>query len=137
MSQLCEELESKFNAIEAKIKDKIRKVNDTYKVENELLETKFDINILKEKYSNELNVYRDELLNRVSRNMVLEINHANEMQAEIDENVGAQNLLEKLKDTNKFKFKKSLIKSNKICIRKIINSEFKFGNRFSFTELPK
>ena len=124
MSNLCEELGLKFNALEAKIEAKLRKVAEVYKDENELLEKKFDIENLLEKYSNELNVYRDGLLKQVAQNMVSEIKDVNEMQAEFDENISEQNLLEILKDTKKFKFNCSLIKSKKIVVELILSQIF-------------
>ena len=52
MSQMCKELELKFIGLEAKVEAKSTIVNDIYKDEIKLLEKKFDINSLIEKYSN-------------------------------------------------------------------------------------
>ena len=123
MSKLCEELELKFSSFEAKIEGKIKNLNELYKDEIELLNQKFNLTNLSEKYSNELNIYRSNLLNQVSSSMRSEINNANEI-------LGNNNI-------KTAKFKCSRFKPNETCIRRIVNSEFKFGKKFSLSELVK
>ena len=66
MTKLFEELEHKFLNIESKIEAKIKIVNETYKDEIELLNEKFNLKNLSDKYSNEFNMHRDGLLKQSS-----------------------------------------------------------------------
>ena len=118
MTKLCEELEHKFLNIEGTIEAKIKIVNETYRDEIELLNEKFNLKNLSDKYSNEFNMYRDGLLKQSSSYMLSEINHANEMLAKKDTNfsVGI-----KFKNVKNLEFKRSILKSTEVCIWKIIN----------------
>ena len=136
MPKLCEELELQFLKLETKIAAKIKHVNELYIDEIELLNARFNPESLLEKYSSELNYHRQGLLNQISQNLGSEINNANEIQIKNDEFNKMLTLFEKLK-MKKLEFKCSLLRSNEICIWKLINKEFKFGKKFSLSKLIK
>ena len=124
MSKLCEELELEFSNIETKFKNKIEHSNKLYHAQIELLEEKFNIENLTEKYSNELNKYRDELLKQISLNTRSEI-----------ELVNQKGLKQNKNELKKNKFKHSKRDNN--CVRKFINKEFSLRKKFSDSQLVK
>ena len=104
MSKLCEELELKFFKIETKIEAYLKHVNELYKDEIELLNAKFQGS---------------------------EINSANEIQSRNEEFNKMLTLFEKLK-INKLEFKPKILRSNEICIWKLINREYLFAKLVIF-----
>jgi hypothetical protein len=104
MSKLCEELELKFSKLETKIEAKLKHVNELYKDEVELLNARFNPESLSEKYSSELNSYRERLLNQITQNLGSEINNANEIQSKNEEFNKMLTLFENLK-IKKMEFK--------------------------------
>ena len=127
MTKLCAELELKFFNFEAKVEEKIEKVKNVFNDQSKLLDEKFSIDRLKEKYSNGLNIYRDALLDQVSINTKLEIDQANEKIREENE----ISVLSLMKKRREFVFEPSLFELIRICIWKLIISEFKFDKKFS------
>ena len=126
MSKTLEELENKFVSIEANINLKSNRVYNSFANETELLNENYNKKHLFEKYSNELNIYRDGLLNQTSTNLRLEIDRVN---------IGKSDLkISKLKNLD---FKRGLVKSAKICIWQLLKQEFKFNKIFSISELIK
>ena len=124
MSKVCEELEFEFSNIETKFQNKIEHSNKLYQAQIELLDEKFNIEHLTEKYSNELNNYRDELLKQISLNTRSEI-----------ELVNQNGLNQNKNELKKVKFKRS--KLDLKCVRKLINIEFSLGRRLSDSQLVK
>ena len=111
MSKIAQDLEHQFNRIETKIELKKQNVNISYTHETQVLNEQFIESNLLEKYSNELNAYRDGLLKQISLKIRLEMDEFS---------------LEKSKTKN-LEFKCGLVKSPAICIRQLINKEFKFN----------
>ena len=133
MTNLFAELELKLLNFETKIEEKIGKVKNVLKVQIKLFDEKFNIGHLAENYSNELNKNRNDLLDKVSVNTRLEIDQANEAIREGDES----SVLALMKKRREFVFKPSLFKSIRICIWKLVISEFKFDKKFSSVQLNK
>ena len=79
MSKLIEELELKFNKFETRIRDKINYLNDLCTDQEAILNERFNIDNLLEKYSNGLNNQRQLLLNQISTHLSIEIAHINEI----------------------------------------------------------
>ena len=77
MSKIIEELHLKFSNIETKIALKKLSINDSYQREIKALNDNYNEQNLEEKYSRELNLYRDELLKQKETKMRLEIDQAN------------------------------------------------------------
>jgi hypothetical protein len=133
MAKLIEELESKFNNIESRIRDKIDYSNGLCKKQEAKLDENYDIENLLEKYLNELNNQRQLLLNQISSKLGQEIDRVNSKN-----NRNANTLSKKeLKKANILKFKPSPFKSIKTCIRRLINNEYKFGKKISISQLIK
>ena len=65
---MFDELEHKFTSILNKIVLKKNSINDSFEQEIKAVNEKFNKENLLEKYSNELNLYRDELLQQTSQN---------------------------------------------------------------------
>jgi ankyrin repeat protein len=121
MSKILQELEQQFNRIETKIEIKKQNANSSYTHETQVLNEQFIEKNLLEKYSNELNAYRDGLLKQTSLNIRLEMDEFS---------------LEKNK-TNNLDFKRGLVKPPKICIWQLIKKEFKFNKIHSPSKLIK
>ena len=79
MAKLIQELELKFNIMEAGIRDKTTQINSIYSDQERKLNENFSNDNLLEKYSNGLNDHREILLKPVSTNFKLEIEHVNEI----------------------------------------------------------
>ena len=137
MCYLLEELDLKFKNIETKIEFKIKHINNFYIDEIELLYQKFNANKLAEKFSNELNNQREELLNQLKINIGLEIDHANEILAKSEYKNIEQILADESNKMKKIKFKSNIIKPNRLFILKLLSNEFKFGKQFSISQLIK
>ena len=133
MSKLCAELELKFLSLETKIESKIKHVNSLYNYEIELINEKFSIDHLKEKYSSGFNIYREELIKQVAFKTGLEINQVNEELINSDDK-SEFILLQKFR---KCVFKSSLVNQARICIWKLVIKEFKFRKKFTTAQLIK
>ena len=118
---MFEELELTFISIETNIKLKRNRVNNLYTHETELLNENFNQKSLLEKYSNELNLYREGLLEQKETNLRWEIDQA----------------MMETKERRNLEFKRGLAKSAKICIGKLIKKEFKLNKIFSISQLVK
>ena len=121
MSKQCREQEAKFANIETKLEKKIERVNILYSDEVKLLNEKFNIDHLKEKYSNGLNSYRQDLLNQIMLNLRSEIDKTNEA-------LNNKDVLDL--NSKNFVLKLSMFKSNRICVWKLLLSEIKFEKKF-------
>ena len=127
MSKLLEELELKLSLLDIKIENKINFVKNLYQDQQGLLNEHFNTNSLKDRYSNGLNNFRERLLQPISVNLRLEINHVNES---VKTNGSFQ--------TNfALDFNRSIIRSGAACIMRLIMKEFKFGCKFSASQLVK
>ena len=121
MSQIFEEFQLKFANIESKIELKQNSVNDLFQREKEALNGNWNQKILEENYSKELNLCRDGLLKQISTNLRLEIDKVN---------------LE-TKQIKNLKFKRGVVKSEKLCLKRVIKKEFKFKREFAPSKLVK
>ena len=128
MNSIFREFEVKFQNIEASIEDKRVLVNSLYSKQNESLNQKFIVESKLKSYTNGLNNHRQRLLDQIQESLHLEI-------ARVDE---AKTDIKTVKDLNtrnsNFKFSKF---SNTICIRKLLNKEFKFGAKLTASQLIK
>ena len=114
-------MEHKFNSIQTKIELKRNSINDSYQHEMKIVNESFNKENLLEKYSNELNLYRDGLLQQTSKKLRLEIDQVNFGGKQIED----------------IQFKCGSIKSAKICIGKLIKKEFKLSKKFEIRQLVK
>ena len=133
MPKLFEELELKFCILDTKIDNKIDVVKNVYQIQQGLLNEHFNTNSLKDRYSNELNNLRERLLQPISVNLRLEINHVNES---VKTNASFQTNFD-LDMTRNLNFNRSIIRSGAACIMRLIMKEFKFGCKFSASQLFK
>ena len=122
MSKIIEELQHKFSNIQTNIELKQYSIKDSFKREIEALKEKYNEQHLLEKYSKEMNLYKDELSKQISINLKSEIGQVI--------NMGT-------KQIKKFEFKSGLVKSAKICINQLIKKEFKFNKIFPPSKLIK
>ena len=118
---MFEELEQKFNKIQTKIELKQHSINESYQREIKALNDNYNEQNLEEKYSRELNLYRDELLKQKETKMRLEIDQANM----------------ETKQIKNLEFKRGVVKSAKISIRQLIKKEIKLNKIFSISQLIK
>ena len=95
----------------------------------ELLNERFNVSNLYDKYSNELNNQRQKLLDQISANMIFELNQINEIKTKNNQDF--------LSELNNSKFKRIVLSLNRIGIRKLIIKEYKFGRMFSASQLVK
>jgi hypothetical protein len=128
MSKIIQELESKFTNIETKLELTINYINNSGSHKTELLNKSFNANKILERYSTELNTHRDGLLKQLSLITRSEIDRVNEavQRNEIDFNKNKTMIT---------KFKPASTNSWRICIKKVINKEFKLGKIFSSSQL--
>jgi hypothetical protein len=75
MSNFFDELAIKFCNIETKIEHKKTRINNLYDDQKEILNAKFNIENLTEKYSKELNNQRQSLFNQIKLDRNFEINN--------------------------------------------------------------
>ena len=111
---MFEEFEHKFASIQTKIELKKLSINDSFQKEIKAVNEKFNEENLEEKYSNELNLYRDELLKLTSKNLRSEINQVN---------LGG-------KQIKNSEFKRGSVESAKISIGLLIKKELKLSKIF-------
>jgi ankyrin repeat protein len=118
---MFEELEQKFANIQNKIELKQHSINDSFQHEIKTLYENYNEKNLLEKYSNELNLYRDGVLKKIPTNLRLEIEQANV----------------ETKQIKNFKFKRGLAKSERMCIGRLVKKEFKLKKIFQIFQLVK
>ena len=127
--ELFKQIELKFNNIETKLEEKITAANSSANQQLCLLEVKYDIAKLEQKYSNELNEQREEWLNQISSNMKLELDKVNEIVA-LDDANEVESSLERINKAHSLKFKVNKINPKEAWIQKLIKKEFKFKRIF-------
>ena len=135
MLELFTQIEFKLKNIEDKLEKKITAVNSSVNQQLDLLNLKYDIAKLEQKYANELNEQRDELLYEITSNMKLELANINKIVALKDAEKLESSLGRLYKTHLKFIAKK--INPNEIWIQKLIIKEFKFERTFSALNLVK
>ena len=96
----------------------------------------YDLARLEQKYVNELNKQRDELLNQIPSKMRLELDVVNEKVGLNDAN-RVETLLGALNKPRKLKLKLNKIKLKEIWMEKVISKEFRFGRMFTASSLAK
>ena len=116
MSEIIEGFKFKFANLKIKIELKQHSIKDSFQREIKALNDKYNEKNLEEKYSKELNLYRDGLLKQISTNLRLEIDQAN---------------------IEKKQIKNLEYKSAKTCIGQLIKKEFNFNKIFSISKLVK
>ena len=134
MSKAIEELELKFSNLDVKIQNKKTFVEKLFSDQEGLLNERFDEETLSKKYSSEFNNFRQRLLDLISTNLRFDINQVNELVINRKNKNGQITKCELEKPRN-LNFKKSIIRSENICIKKLIMKEFKFGCKFSSSQL--
>lgn len=136
MLKLFEEIELKFSNIEAKIEKRTTETKSLCNQQSELLNLNYDLARLEQKYVNELNKQRDELLNQIPSKMRLELDVVNEKVGLNDAN-RVETLLGALNKPRKLKLKLNRIDRIKIWMQKVMNKEFEFARMFSASNLVK
>jgi ankyrin repeat protein len=98
------------------------------------LNQRLDEESLSNKYDSEFNNYRQRLLDLISTHLRSEISHFNELVFNRKNNNGqiAKHELEKPRNVN---FKKSIIRSEEMCIMRLIMIEFRLRCKFSASQL--
>ena len=116
---MFEELEHKFTSIQTKIELKKNSINVSFEREIKVVNESYNEKNLLEKYSNELNLYRDGLLKQTSKHLRLEID-----QVSLDN-----------KQIKNLEFKHGSVKSAKISVGLLIKKEFKLSKIFAIFQL--
>ena len=119
---MFEELELKFTNIQNKIELKKHTINDSFQRDIKAVNESFNEKSLEQKYSTELNLYRDGLLKQISTNMRSEIDQVGWEHKQFKKNI---------------EFKRGSVKSAKISVGRLIKKEFKLSKIFSIGQLIK
>lgn len=108
-------------------------INNIYSEQQDLLNERFDEETLSNKYSNEFNNWRQRLLDLISTNLRLEINQVNEFVfCRKNKNQISKYELEKPRNLH---FNKSIIRSEEVCINRLVMNQFRFVSQFSSSQL--
>ena len=137
MSKLFEELQLKFSVLDTKIEEKKVFVENLCTEQQDLLKEHFDENSLSEKYSTEMNKWRQRLLEEIWSNLKLRMDHIDELVRTNGQNAVVQIYFGELKKTKRINFNRGVIRSGNVCIWRLILKEFKFGCKFSASQLIK
>jgi hypothetical protein len=136
MSKTFEELELKFSNLETKIENKKTFVEKIYSDQYVLLNQRFDVDRLLTKHSGEFNNLRQRLLDLIATQLRSEINQVNEFVSD-QKNNNFQIAKCELERPRSLDFNKSIIRSVEMCIKRLIIKEFRFGCKFSESQLIK
>ena len=136
MSKSIKELQLKFINLESKLEHKKDLVENLYSEQKALLNERFDEKSLFNKYESELNNFRQRLIDLISTNLHLEINQVNELVSK-RKNSNDQIANCELEKQRNLNFNKSVIRSEEMCIKRLIMKEFKFSCKFSASQLIK
>jgi hypothetical protein len=129
MKTIFSDLETKFRCLEKKRVAKISKINKRFDKNVALLNSKFDQQKLLQKYSLSFNSHRQRLLNQTRNQLSFEIDRINKNIGSIQSKDCAYTL--------RFILRANQIKSCKICVKILLNNEFKFFKVFDFSLLIK
>ena len=128
MKNVFSDLENKFRCLEKKRVAKIAKINKRYGKNVELLNSKFDQQKFFKKYSLSFNSHRQRLLNHIHNQLGFEIDKINKNFSSIQSKDYAY---------KRFILRINQIKSCRICVKILLNNEFKFFKVFDFSLLIK
>ena len=135
MSKLFDELEAKFKNIETGIENKKKFINDLCNDQEKLLNHRFNVKNSTSKYAKELNDQRERLLDQIKVSIRLEIDKMTEAKSLCLNKENVQSYSKVFKKS--LKLKRSKFNSMEVCIRTLINNDYKFSRQFSADNLIK
>ena len=138
MTHLFDELQLKFSRLDTKIAEKKVFVENLCTDQQNLLREHFNEDTLKEKYSAQFNSGRQSLLEPFDRvNQRLEMDRIDELVRSNGGNATLKIHLDEWKKTRRLNFNRSVIRSEMACNWRLILKEFKFGCKFSASQIIK
>ena len=133
MSKIIKELEIKFSFLDSKIENKTKFINKLYTDQQGLLNERFNVERLSKKYSGEFKSCRERLM---QHNQSLEINQLKKFDIN-RENTNAQTSTHESERTRSSNENRRVIRSAQFAIQRLIMREFRFGCKFSASQLIK
>ena len=137
MTHLFDDLEAKFRSLDTKIAEKKVFVENLCTDQQDLLREHFDEDTLKKKYSAEFNRWREGLLEMIRANLKSDMDHIDELVQSNGDYASLKIYLDEWKKTRRLNFNRGVIRSEMACNWRLIVKEFKFGCKFSASQIIK